>query len=167
MSDPVDALMAVEEGQQVRLESRQYEFKSPFDVTAIEEETWTAATGDTWDARTVRLEPGHHAANTREFTVVEGGSPPNLGDFHGKLVAVTPVGDEQEEDDEPEDPDPDGGLGLPDGVSEDDVRQAAREHQRLGDVAAEIGVTRGRARTVTVALGLYGDLRDVPRGGRA
>lgn len=56
-------------------------------------------------------------------------------------------------------------VELPDGVSIADVEAAVDEHEALGDVAAELGVTRGRARTITVALGLYGDVKDLPRGG--
>lgn len=60
--------------------------------------------------------------------------------------------------------DADGGL-LPEGVSEDDVREAAKHEISLGDVAEEIGVSRRRARTITHKLGVYGDLEDVRAGG--
>lgn len=58
-------------------------------------------------------------------------------------------------------------VSRPGGVAEADVEAAVDEHDRLGDVADELGVTRGRGRTITVALGWYGDLRDGParRGG--
>ncbi|AXR78966.1 ICP22 family protein [Natrarchaeobaculum sulfurireducens] len=58
-------------------------------------------------------------------------------------------------------------VELPDGVTPDDVRAVVAECETLGDVGQEIGVTRGRARTITVALGCYGDVRDVPSRDRA
>ena len=48
----------------------------------------------------------------------------------------------------------------------DDVEAAVGELETLGDVSEEIGVTRGRARTITVALDCYGDVKDLPAGGR-
>ncbi|WP_265109143.1 hypothetical protein [Halosolutus halophilus] len=57
-------------------------------------------------------------------------------------------------------------ITLPDGVTVDDVETAVEENETLGDVAHEIGVTRGRARTITVTIGCYGDVKDLPRGGR-
>ncbi|MXV62104.1 hypothetical protein GS429_08525 [Natronorubrum sp. JWXQ-INN-674] len=56
-------------------------------------------------------------------------------------------------------------VDLPDGVTAADVEQAVAEHETLGDVSEELGVSRGRARTITVALGCYGDVRDVPARG--
>ena len=47
-----------------------------------------------------------------------------------------------------------------------DVEAAVGELETLGDVSEEIGVTRGRARTITVALDCYGDVKDLPAGGR-
>ncbi|WP_137288602.1 hypothetical protein [Natronorubrum halophilum] len=58
-------------------------------------------------------------------------------------------------------------VELPDGVTPTDVEAAVDEYETLGDVGNEIGVTRGRARTITVALGCYGDVSDTrARGGR-
>ncbi|AHG00941.1 hypothetical protein HALLA_12250 [Halostagnicola larsenii XH-48] len=57
-------------------------------------------------------------------------------------------------------------IALPDGVTEADVQAAVNQHDGLGDVAADLGVSRGRARTITVSLGLYGDVQDIRRGGR-
>ena len=168
MSDPVDTLLAVEEGQEVRLEAKQYEFKSPFEVTEVSEESWTMANGGVWNARTVTLEPGHHRGTTREFDVFKDGSPPNLGDGYGALVSVEIVGEEGADDQDGDREDDDEvDVTLPDDVTDEDIRKAAREHTRLGDVAEAIGVTRGRARTITVALGVYSEVRDLPAGGRA
>ncbi|AFZ74601.1 hypothetical protein [Natronobacterium gregoryi] len=66
------------------------------------------------------------------------------------------------------DRDGDGGddVALPAGVTEDDVKAAVDEHETVGDVGEAIGVTRGRARTITSVLGLYGELKDLPAGGR-
>lgn len=54
-------------------------------------------------------------------------------------------------------------------MTEADVDELTDELETLGGVADEIGVTRGRARTITHALGYYSRVRDVPssRGGRA
>ncbi|WP_137288801.1 hypothetical protein [Natronorubrum halophilum] len=70
-------------------------------------------------------------------------------------ITVDGVDDVQDDEDETE-------VALPDGVTPGDVEAAVDEHYGLGDVADEIGVTRGRARTITVALGCYGDVSDVP-----
>ncbi|PGF16204.1 hypothetical protein CP556_08820 [Natrinema sp. CBA1119] len=67
--------------------------------------------------------------------------------------------------DDPDDPD-ETELELPDGVTTANVEAAVGELETLGDVSEEIGVTRGRARTITVALGCYGDVQDLPAGGR-
>ncbi|WP_265112237.1 hypothetical protein [Halosolutus halophilus] len=59
-------------------------------------------------------------------------------------------------------------VELPEGVTQGDVEAAVDEHETLGEVAKTIGVTRGRARTITVAFGCYSDVRDVPpRGEKA
>ncbi|MDJ1433548.1 hypothetical protein [Halostagnicola sp. A-GB9-2] len=55
-------------------------------------------------------------------------------------------------------------IALPDGVTEADVQAATEDHEGLGDVANELGITRGRARAITVALDCYGDVRDIPGG---
>ncbi|ELY96551.1 hypothetical protein C482_15533 [Natrialba chahannaoensis JCM 10990] len=57
-------------------------------------------------------------------------------------------------------------VEFSEGVTRDDVEAAVDEHETLGDVAEALGVTRGRARTFTSYLGCYGDVRDLPRGGR-
>ncbi|KDE59448.1 hypothetical protein EL22_21810 [Halostagnicola sp. A56] len=55
-------------------------------------------------------------------------------------------------------------VALPDGVTEADVLAIVDEFDALGTVADKLGVTRGRARTITVALGCYGDVREVSGG---
>lgn len=77
-------------------------------------------------------------------------------------VTVDAVDDDSDGDDEET-------VALPDGVTEADVDELTDELETLGGVADEIGVTRGRARTITHALGYYSRVRDVPsgRGGRA
>lgn len=57
-------------------------------------------------------------------------------------------------------------IEFPEGVTRDDVKAAVDEHETLGDVGEALGVTRGRARTITSYLGCYGDVRDLPAGGR-
>ncbi|MDJ1433963.1 hypothetical protein [Halostagnicola sp. A-GB9-2] len=57
-------------------------------------------------------------------------------------------------------------IELPDGVTAADVRVATDEREGLGDVADDLGITRGRARAITVALDCYGDVRDIPGGRR-
>jgi hypothetical protein len=52
-------------------------------------------------------------------------------------------------------------VALPDGVSEQDVRDACSKHQDLGAVAEVLGIPSDRARTVTVALGCYQHVSDV------
>jgi len=71
--------------------------------------------------------------------------------------------------DDPDDEDEDD-VDFPDGINAEDVEAAAEKWNTVGEVGDELGVTRGRARTLTHAVGCYGDLRDVPsrsnRGGR-
>ncbi|WP_092903782.1 hypothetical protein [Halostagnicola kamekurae] len=55
-------------------------------------------------------------------------------------------------------------IALPDGVTEADVLAVVDEFDALGTIADELGVTRGRARAITVALGCYGDVREVSGG---
>lgn len=170
MSDPVDALLTVEEGQKVRLEAAHYEWGSPFVVEEIDEQSWRAPGERVWRSRRVELEATDPRGSDRSFDVYPDGPAPDCGPGYGRLAAVRPVVDEEEEGGEkPPEGDEDDGpdVDLPDGVTEDDVVEAARSNVNLGDVAAEIGVTRGRARTITVALGCYSDVKDLPQGGRA
>jgi DNA-binding PadR family transcriptional regulator len=58
-------------------------------------------------------------------------------------------------------------VSLPDGWTSDDVREFVESdapQTSLGELAREMGVTLGRARTITVALGLYGDCVEVSEG---
>lgn len=87
-------------------------------------------------------------ADTKEITADD------PSDHAPEQITVDGVSDER---DDPE-------VVLPDGVTKADVEAAADDHESLGDLAAELGVTRGRARTITVALGCYSDVRDVPGG---
>ena len=87
------------------------------------------------------------------------GAPAGTGDDVQEDTDGITVDAVDGETDEPE-------IALPDGVTEDDVLSVVEKFDALGTVANELGVTRGRARTLTVALGCYGDVREVSRGKR-
>ncbi|WP_121744440.1 hypothetical protein [Natronorubrum halophilum] len=206
-ADVLEGVFAVDEGDDVHLAVRNYEWASPYEVTDVDHVEWIGATGETWTTREVLVEGGY--GSTFAVAAVEGDQDLELrrhpgGQKRGDLVQFEPVGEsgtstegdttelsEAPDVDLEEDAADDDGSGddvqeetdaeeitvdgvddvqgdneievaLPDGVGPDDVEAAVDEHYGLGDVADEIGVTRGRARTITVALGCYGDVSDVP-----
>ncbi|WP_256394148.1 hypothetical protein [Natronoarchaeum rubrum] len=97
MESPVEALLTVHEGEHVELEAEQYEWASPFEVAAIDEDEWQAPTGDVWRSRSVELEPGHPAGSARTFDVYEGGPAPHVGPAYGRLVEASHVLNEDPE----------------------------------------------------------------------
>ncbi|WP_156184059.1 hypothetical protein [Halostagnicola sp. A56] len=86
-------------------------------------------------------------------------APADTGDDVQEATDEITVDAVDSEKDEPD-------IELPDGVTETNVQTAVDEHGDLGAIADELGVTPGRARTITVALGYYGDVREVTGGRR-
>lgn len=98
-SDVVDTLLDLEEGDTVCLEAEYYEWGSPFEVDAIEGQTWTAPKGGVWTAKHIELEATSANGADREFDVYPHASPPFLGKGYGVLTAVEPVDEETDTDD--------------------------------------------------------------------
>ncbi|WP_323190428.1 hypothetical protein [Halostella sp. PRR32] len=74
-------------------------------------------------------------------------------------VDIETPGDGDDDQDAGDEDDAD--IALPDGVSEQDVRDACKKHQALGAVAEVLEIPAACARTVTVALGCYQHVSDV------
>ncbi len=171
--DVVDALFAVDEGDEVRLEANNYEWASPFAVAEIDEQPWISPNGGVWKSRRVTLEPtvDHPTAQPRVIDVYTDGPRPTAGHGYGPYVDLEIVDQNSEEDDqddqdgEGEDEDDAAALEevLPEDVTADDVDAAVADHETLGEVADALEISVGRARTLTVLADVYGDVRDTWR----
>jgi len=173
-ADPVvDRLMTAAEGDRVLLEAQYYEFSTPFEVEAIDEDAWRAPTGGVWRSRRLTLESkpeGPGRVSRKTIDVYQDGPAPELGSY-GQLVAVRGDGEQLEEPASQDDEVDEVVLErLPDGVTVADVECAAEECETLDEVAEEIGVDVDATRTVTVRLGCYSRVRETfrhrGRGGR-
>ncbi len=179
--DVVDALFAVDEGDEVRLEANNYQWASPFAVVEIDEQPWITPNGGVWKSRRVTLEPtvDHPTAQPRVIDVYTGGPRPTAGHGYGPYVDLEVVDQDSEDDgDEGDQPDQDGEDEdesededeaddleevLPEDVTVEDVDAAAADHETLGEVADALEIRVGRARTLAVLAGVYGDVRDTWR----
>ena len=148
MTDVVETLFDLREGDRVALEAQQYEWQTPFEVSGIEEDQWLRATGDGWTVRDVGLEPGYKTGQARTVTVMSESGPPTVGNY-GQLVSAEIVerGDLDDEDDEP--------AGS--------VEQAAAEATYLDEVADELDVSIQEARALAHDAGVYESLREASR----
>lgn len=98
-NEVVDALLDLEKGDTVCLEAEYYEWGSPFEVDAIEGQTWAAPNGGVWTAKHIELEATSANGADREFDVYPHASPPFLGKGYGVLTAVEPADEDQEKED--------------------------------------------------------------------
>lgn len=106
MSDPVETLLHVNEGDEVGLLAQYYDFASTYRVTNIEEVTFACPTEGVWRAREIDLASTNSTGRSSSYTltIAYGAEPPEVGSY-GQLVSVErdPERDEdngQSDDDE-------------------------------------------------------------------
>lgn len=168
-----ETVETVEPGDRVELADEHYQWATPLDIVETRSTTeWDVPFGDDWWTRTIIVEGGNggryavtyaqlgETEDVDAYRVTDDGMARRGTVEHLALADADPDAAATTDDDQDDD---EVAVTLPDDLTPSEVERVVDEHResngkaKLGDVADTLGLSVGRARSVTHALDLYGD----------